>query len=100
MNSNGLTNEPIDNLQFWYNSAYGEDSWKVQPKLTLSYGLRYDYYQPTGEMAGGFANFVPLTLGIGTGTANYVLPAQWQNTSGLFASSFSSLLAANNVTLG
>ena len=99
MNSNGLTNEPIDNLQFWYNSAYGEDSWKIQPKLTLSYGLRYDYYQPTGEMAGGFANFVPLTLGVGTGTANYVLPAQWQNTSGLFASSFSSLLAANNVNV-
>ncbi len=95
-------------MQNWYNSAYGEDTWKLSPKLTLSYGLRYDYNQPTGEMAGGFANMVPLTKGfsvdsggnaIGTGTANYVLPAQWQNTSNLFAASFSNLLAANNTTV-
>jgi hypothetical protein len=58
-------------------------------------------------MYGGFANFVPLTKGtsvdlngnaIGTGTANYVLPAKWQGTSNLFATSFTNLLAANNVT--
>ena len=108
MQGNGLTNEPIDNLQNWYNSAYGEDTWKLSPKLTLSYGLRYDYNQPTGEMAGGFANFVPLTKGfsvdsggnaIGTGTADYVLPAKWQGTSNLFASSFSNLLTANNTSV-
>lgn len=99
MNGNGLTNEPIDNLQNWYNSAYGEDTWKVTPRLTFTYGLRWDYFQPTGEMASGFANFVPLTMGIGTGTADYVLPAKWQNTSNLFAPSFTNLLAANNVSI-
>lgn len=62
-----------------------------------------------GEMAGGFANFVPLTRGFtynpatgvvaGTGTANYVLPAKRQNTFGLLASSFTDLLAANNTTV-
>ena len=109
MNSNSITNEPIDNIQNVYSAAYAEDTWKVLPRLTISYGVRYDYNQPTGEMAGGFANFVPLTRGFtynpatgivaGTGTANYVLPAKWQNTSGLFASSFTSLLAANNTTV-
>jgi hypothetical protein len=99
MNGNSLTNEPIDNLQNWYNSAYFEDTWKINPKLTLTYGVRYDYNQPTGEMAGGFANFVPLTMGVGTGTANYVLPAQWKSTPNLFAASFSNLLTANNVNL-
>ena len=109
MNSNGLTNEPIDNLQYWYNSGYGEDTWKILPRVTLTYGLRYDYIQPTGEMAGGFANFVTLTTGYsynattqavtGTGTANYVLPAKWQNTQNLFASSFTNLLTANNVNV-
>lgn len=109
MNGDGLTNEPIDNLQNWYNSAYGEDTWKLSPRLTLTYGVRYDYFQPTGEMAGGYANFVPLTTGYsynsttqtvtGTGTANYVLPAKWQSASGLFASSFSNLLTANNVAV-
>ena len=106
MGSNSITNEPIDNIQNWYNSVYGEDTWKVRPNLTLTYGVRYDYNQPTGEQAGGFANFVALTRGysvdnngnaIGNGTGSYVLPAKWQNTSNLFASSFSNLLTANNV---
>jgi hypothetical protein len=99
MNGDSITNEPIDNLQNWYNSAYVEDTWKATPKLTLTYGLRYDYYQPTGEMTGGFANFVPLTQGIGTGTANYVLPAKWKTDANLFAPAFSSLLTANNVAV-
>jgi len=109
MQGNSITNEPIDNLQNMYLSGYAEDTWKALPKLTISYGVRYDYNQPTGEMAGGFANFVPLTRGYtydpvtgnvaGTGTANYVLPARWQNTSGLLASSFTSLLTANNTSV-
>lgn len=98
MNGNGLTNEPIDNLENWYDSAYGEDTWKLNSRLTFTYGLRYDYFQPTGEMAGGFANFVPLTWGVGTGTANYVLPAKWQGQS-IFAPAFSNLLTANNVNV-
>ena len=106
MGSNSITNEPIDNIQNWYNSVYGEDTWKVRPNLTVTYGVRYDYNQPTGEQAGGFANFVALTRGfsvdnngnaIGNGTGSYVLPAKWQNTSGLFAASFANLLTANNV---
>lgn len=99
MNGNGITNEPIDNLQYWYNSGYAEDTWKMSPKLTFTYGLRYDYFQAPGEMAGQFANFVPLTLGVGTGTANYVLPSKWQNTPNLFASAFTNLLVANHVNV-
>ena len=108
MNNNSITTEPIDNIQNWYHSAYAEDTWKILPNLTLTYGLRYDYNQPTGEQAGEFANFVALTRGfsvdsngnaIGTGTANYVLPAKWQGNSTLLAPSFTNLLAANNVNL-
>jgi Carboxypeptidase regulatory-like domain/TonB-dependent Receptor Plug Domain len=98
MNGNSLTNEPVDNLENWYNAGYGEDTWRMTPKFTFTYGLRYDYFQPTGEMAGGFANFVPLTWGVGTGTADYVLPAKWQGTS-IMASTFTNLLAANNVAV-
>lgn len=98
MNGDSLTNEPIDNLENWYDSAYGEDTWKVTPSLTLTYGLRYDHFQPTGEMAGGFANFVPLTWGVGTGTANYVLPAQWQGKN-VLAPQFLTLLNNNNVNV-
>ena len=40
---------------------YGEDSWRVTPKLTLNYGLRWEVYFPehvNGKGNGGFANIV------------------------------------------
>ena len=32
-----------------YCIAYGQDEWKIRPGLTLSYGLRYEYYSPLHE---------------------------------------------------
>jgi hypothetical protein len=43
---------------------YGQDSWRVSPKFTLSYGLRWEIYFPesvNGKDHGGFAN---LTQGV------------------------------------
>ncbi|MGC2399584.1 MAG: TonB-dependent receptor [Acidobacteriaceae bacterium] len=40
---------------------YGEDSWRVTPKLTFNYGLRWEVYFPeyvNGVQHGGFANIV------------------------------------------
>jgi len=110
MQNNSITTEPIDNIENWYNSVYGEDTWKMSPRLTVTLGLRYDYNQPTGEMAGGFANWVTQTHGFtvdsananqvnGNGTAKYVLPAKWQGNSSVLASNFTALLAANNATV-
>jgi hypothetical protein len=106
MNGGSLTNEPIDRIQNWYNSAYGEDAWRMTSKLTFNYGVRWDYFQPTQGMSGSFANFAPnlSTLGYnsttktGYGTGQYVLPAQWQGKS-VLAPAFTTLLAANNVTV-
>jgi outer membrane receptor protein involved in Fe transport len=40
--------------------VYWQDVWRVGPKLTLNYGLRYDYFEPvTPRKAGGIANFDP-----------------------------------------
>lgn len=36
-------------LQQTYFIGYAQDEWKVTPNLTLSYGLRYEYYQPLRE---------------------------------------------------
>jgi hypothetical protein len=40
---------------------YGQDTWRITPKLTLNYGLRWEVYFPeyvNGRGNGGFANIV------------------------------------------
>jgi len=40
---------------------YGQDTWRITPKLTLNYGLRWEVYFPeyvNGKDKGGFANLV------------------------------------------
>lgn len=97
MNSAGITNEPVLNDQFAYQSGYVEDNWKATAKLSVELGLRYDYFQPYGEMAGHQENFVPLTEGLGTGTGSYVMPAQSLNVA--LSPVFTSLLTKDNIAL-
>ncbi len=41
---------------------YGQDIWRINPRLTLNYGLRWDYFSPvTSPRKGGLANFDPGT---------------------------------------
>ena len=44
-----------------YYSAYAQDDWRVNDKLTLNYGLRYEYTPPTfeGHFPDGYSNFNP-----------------------------------------
>ncbi len=48
----GQSNEPFDNLPFGF---FAQDTWRVTPKLTLNYGLRYDV-----EISPLFAPATPL----------------------------------------
>jgi hypothetical protein len=42
----------------WQMFFYGQDTWVVSPKLTLTLGLRYELYPPaTPRKAGGFSNY-------------------------------------------
>ena len=93
-----IANAPNINDAQWYYAGYGQDDWKLTPRLTLNLGLRYDYYQPPKENGGQQANFVATgPLGFGTGSAVYQLPKSQQNVN--LGEPFLSTLAANNVTV-
>ena len=96
MNYVGISNAPSINDQQSYNSGYFQDDWRVNPRLTLNLGLRYDYYQPYKENSGAQANFV-LTgpLGVGTGSAVYQIYKEGARVP--LGPLFTSLLAQNNV---
>jgi hypothetical protein len=52
---------PAERQKRWF--FYGQDTWRVTPKLTLNYGLRWEIYFPetvNAKGAGGFANVVDL----------------------------------------
>lgn len=47
--------------QWNYYSLYAQDDWRLSRKLTINYGVRYEYTPPTveGSFPDGFSNFDP-----------------------------------------
>ena len=45
-----------------YIGMYAQDSWKIRPRLTLSYGVRWEPYTPVWSKYGQFVHFDPASF--------------------------------------
>jgi hypothetical protein len=75
----------------WYQGAYAQDSWHATSKLTVNYGLRWDYFSRELERDSEQANMVPGS------PSQYLIPATWQNKP--LSASFVNNLAKDNIQL-
>jgi Carboxypeptidase regulatory-like domain len=66
-------------------SFFGQDSWKITPKLTLNYGLNWVYQSPIADPTDRISTFIPSKGGIvGPGT----IPSLWPRDLHDFAPRF------------
>jgi len=74
-----------------YHGAYAQDSWHVSPKLSVNYGLRWDWFSREQERESEQANMV-----IGS-PSQYLIPADWKSKP--LSPSFVSNLAKDGIQL-
>jgi hypothetical protein len=53
--ANGVVETP--DYRTWEPSFFAQDNWKISPKLTVTYGIRYDVYSPFSEAHNKISNF-------------------------------------------
>ena len=88
--ASNITN--LDDLRHYYGS-YFQDDWKVNSKLTINMGLRWEIFGAIGAGNGEQAG-----LSLTSGGAEYLIPSSKQS-SGALAPAFTTLLTKDNIQL-
>lgn len=92
MNQLQATNFPaVADFRRNYYATYVQDAWRITPELTLTLGLRYDYFARPQEHYGNIANVVP-NLNFQGGT--FLIPT---SKASLVPQGFINQLAANGI---
>ena len=85
----------------WRYFFYGQDTWRITPKLTMNYGLRWELYMPESVNAagnGGFANPQEGIIRVG-GFGPYNLSGNIDNDWHAFAPRFALAYSMNEKTV-
>ena len=99
MNSAAISNVfNSDDVRF-NRAGYIQDDWKASERLTLNYGIRYDYSTPYLERHDNQAAFVPTSAYTSGGTASgqYRIPQSKSNV--VIPAKFLQLLSEDHITL-
>ncbi|MGB7264425.1 MAG: carboxypeptidase-like regulatory domain-containing protein [Terracidiphilus sp.] len=69
----------------WWIFAFAADKWQASPRMTVDYGIRWDFYPPaTPRIAGGFANYLPtnntiVLAGLASNPSNMGMQTRYKN---------------------
>jgi Carboxypeptidase regulatory-like domain len=90
--NNGATGER--HIRQEYYIAYAQDEFHVSPKLTLNYGVRYDYYTPIRE-----ANNLQVKFNVDTGAIDPNITPVFRSTKTNFQPRFGTTFSATEKTI-
>jgi hypothetical protein len=65
----------VETGRSWWHAYYLNDDWKISPKLSLNFGLRYEYVSPLVDNLDRRSTFFPLTNAYNTGQQGQIVVA-------------------------